>query len=371
MEPPSVYALEVRGVTKTFKNTTALDGVSLEIEAGELVVILGPSGCGKSTLLAIVAGLEEADSGEIYMGGRPILDLSPRDRDVAMVFQSYALYPHMTVRENLGFGLRMRKQEKGTIAANVEEVAEVLNIAHLLERKPRQLSGGERQRVAMGRALARRPQVFLLDEPLSNLDALLRAQIRTEIKKLHAELGTTMVFVTHDQVEAMTLADRIAIMDKGRIVQVGTPHEIYERPLTSFVASFLGSPGMNVIDASSRETGDRLCLGSGRVALRTGAWRPPANCLVGFRPESIALCTEGAPRGDADLCFRGTVEMLEPTGADLFAVIHGDGFRARGRFGNGVLEAGTQANFAVAKDDLHFFERESGQRLEVVRTLQD
>jgi len=373
-------ALTILGVTKTFKGVRALDDVSLDIEPGELMFILGHSGCGKSTLLDVVAGLEEADAGEIRLGDQPITDLSPRDRDVAMVFQSYALYPHMTVRQNMGFGLKMHKHPKEETAARGDEGARLRGIADLLDRKPRQLSGGERQRVAMGRALARRPQVFLLDEPLSNLDALLRAQIRSDIKKLHAELGTTMVLVTHDQVEAMTLADRMAIMDRGRIVQVGTPADIYGRPRTSFVASFLGSPGMNIVEAMNDGVDGRLRLGaSALLRLHGDGTRVPERCLVGFRPEDVALIDgDSASSGGADggrleiagadeagLRFVGEVEVLEPTGADLFVSLDCAGFHVKGRFANDALAAGQRARFLVDHADLHFFDSDSGERLEL------
>ena len=258
--------IEVRNVTKAFPgDVLALDDVSLTIGDGEFIALVGPSGCGKSTLLRSVAGLEEVTSGEIAIGGRDVTDLAPRHRDIAMVFQSYALYPHMSVRQNLGYGLKVRRTPKSEIRKRVDEIAELLGLAELLERKPAQLSGGQRQRVAMGRAIVRQPQAFLMDEPLSNLDAKLRVGMRASLAQLHQQLGVTTVYVTHDQVEAMTLGQRVAVMRDGRILQVDTPQTLYERPRDVFVAGFIGSPAMNLVEATI--DGGDVVFGQFRIPL--------------------------------------------------------------------------------------------------------
>ena len=241
----------LKDVTKVFdREVVAVDHLNLKVEHGEFVVLVGPSGCGKSTTLRMIAGLEEVTEGEIYIDGRLVNDLPPKDRDVAMVFQNYALYPHMTVYQNMAFGLKMRKYPKSEIEQRVKEAAEILGITHLLDRKPKALSGGERQRVAVGRAIVRRPKVFLFDEPLSNLDAKLRVQMRTEISKLHSQLGATMIYVTHDQMEAMTMGDRIVVLKDGVVQQVDTPLNLYNRPANRFVAGFIGSPSMNFLEGT-------------------------------------------------------------------------------------------------------------------------
>ena len=250
----------LRNIVKTFDRTPAVQGIDLDIADREFIVLVGPSGCGKSTTLRMIAGLEEATSGEIYIGDQLVNDVPPKDRDIAMVFQNYALYPHMTVFENMSFGLRLKKFPKPEIKERVEAAARILDITELLDRRPKQLSGGQRQRVAMGRAIVRNPKVFLFDEPLSNLDAKLRVQMRTEIKKIHQKVTTTTVYVTHDQVEAMTLADRVVIMNAGRIDQIGTPHEVYHAPKTQFVAGFIGSPTMNLLPCRLVENGSGLTV---------------------------------------------------------------------------------------------------------------
>src|SRR6202045_1678340 len=250
----------LRNIVKTFDKTPAVQGIDLDIADREFIVLVGPSGCGKSTTLRMIAGLEEATSGEIYIGDQLVNDVPPKDRDIAMVFQNYALFPPMTVFENMSFGLRLKKFPKAEIKQRVERAARILDITELLERRPRQLSGGQRQRVAMGRAIVRNPKVFLFDEPLSNLDAKLRVQMRTEIKKVHQQVRTTTVYVTHDQVEAMTLADRVVVMNGGRIEQIGTPHELYHFPKTRFVAGFIGSPAMNFMNGRLETNGAGLSL---------------------------------------------------------------------------------------------------------------
>src|SRR2546422_3970502 len=255
--------VSLRKVVKRFDDTEAVRGIDLEIADKEFVVLVGPSGCGKSTTLRMIAGLEEISAGEIAVDGEVVNDVPPKDRDMAMVFQNYALYPHMTVYENMSFGLRLKRYPKDEIARRVREAARILDIAELLDRKPRQLSGGQRQRVAMGRAIVRNPKVFLFDEPLSNLDAKLRVQMRTEIKRVHQKVRTTTVYVTHDQVEAMTLADRVVVMNKGRIEQIGPPNELYHAPKTRFVAGFIGSPAMNMVPGTARVNGDGACVDFG------------------------------------------------------------------------------------------------------------
>ena len=280
----------LRGVDKRFGDVTAVAAVDLEMRAGELLVLVGPSGCGKSTLLRLIAGLEEPTAGEVWIGGRPVNDVAPGDRDVAMVFQSYALYPHMTVAQNLGFGLRVRGAGRAEVAGRVEGAADVLGLTELLERRPGQLSGGQQQRVALGRAMVRDPGVFLFDEPLSNLDAGLRLRTRDEIASLHHRLGTTMIFVTHDQVEALSLGQRVAVMDRGRIQQVGTPREIYRRPGNLFVAGFVGSPPINRLPVA-RDRGDRLAGGPFVFPGRS----PHPTATLGVRPEDLTVAAISSP----------------------------------------------------------------------------
>ena len=266
-------SIEIRAVDKAFGNTQVLHGVDLEVADGEFLVLVGPSGCGKSTLLRLIAGLDEVSGGEVVIGGRVVNDLAAKDRDIAMVFQNYALYPHMTVRDNMAFSLRMRNETKATIAKKVADAAETLNLTPYLDRYPRQLSGGQRQRVAMGRAIVRDPEVFLFDEPLSNLDAKLRVQMRVEIKSLHQRLHATSIYVTHDQIEAMTMADRIVVLQDGRVEQIGTPLELYDRPSNLFVAGFIGSPAMNLVRGRMRRR--RRCrLGRGRRRRQAAGFLP-------------------------------------------------------------------------------------------------
>src|SRR5256885_5870282 len=286
----------LRNIVKTFDRTPAVAGIDLDISDREFVVLVGPSGCGKTTTLRMIAGLEEATSGEIYIGDQLVNDVPPKDRDIAMVFQNYALYPHMTVYENMSFGLRLKKFPKPEIKERVENAALILDITDLLGRRPKQLSGGQRQRVAMGRAIVRNPKVFLFDEPLSNLDAKLRVQMRMEIKKVHQKVTTTTVYVTHDQVEAMTLADRVVVMNHGRIEQVGSPNELYHNPATRFVASFIGSPAMNFIPCQLEDAGGKLQI---RLSDKVAFPLPPARAaryqkisrsdklLLGIRPEHV------------------------------------------------------------------------------------
>ena len=310
--------IELEGVTKTFSGgVVAVDDVSLVIEDGEFMVLVGPSGCGKSTLLRSIAGLEEVHYGRILVGDRDVTDLAPRRRDVAMVFQSYALYPHMTVRQNLGYGLKVRRTQKREIQRRVEEVARTLGLEELLARKPAQLSGGQRQRVAMGRAIVREPQAFLMDEPLSNLDAKLRVGMRTSLAQLHARLGVTTVYVTHDQVEAMTLGQRVAVMRDGRILQVDHPQRLYEEPRNLFVAAFIGSPAMNLVEAAI--DGDEVVFGDFRVGLDPQR-RPPRGTervVLGIRPEAFEdaeLASGELPRLDV------VVEVVEELGSDAHVV---------------------------------------------------
>ena len=304
-------SIEIKSAVKKFGDVEVLHGVDIAIEDGEFVVLVGPSGCGKSTLLRMIAGLESITEGEIQISNKVVNWLQPKERDIAMVFQNYALYPHMTVFQNMGFSLRIRGMAEKKITGRVGATSDILSLNELLERFPRQLSGGQRQRVAMGRAIVRAPQAFLFDEPLSNLDARLRVQMRTEIKALHARLGTTSVYVTHDQVEAMTMADRIVVMSEGHVEQIGSPLEVYDNPVNTFVASFIGSPGINLIEGTVRRI-------NGNVVVETseGIHLPLKNNITvkdgkpvtyGIRPEHIAL-------GDGG--FRGEVDLIEPTGAE-------------------------------------------------------
>jgi multiple sugar transport system ATP-binding protein len=312
--------VSIRGLQKRYGGVEALSGINLDIPDGEFTVLVGPSGCGKSTLLRTIAGLEEITGGTIAINSEIVNNMRPRDRDVAMVFQDYALYPHMTVFNNIGFGLTARKLPKPEIETRVKSAARMLDIERLLDRYPRQLSGGQRQRVAIGRAIVRNPQIFLFDEPLSNLDAQLRDEMRSEIKRLHQELGTTMIYVTHDQIEAMTLADRIVLLRDGKIEQAGQPLELYERPATHFVAGFLGSPQMNFIPAKLSAAQDKpvieLEAGGDSLPLPRMLAETPkhGNLILGIRPQHISRAeTSGARKGHALVTAK--VELVQPTGS--------------------------------------------------------
>ena len=327
----------LRNIVKTFDRTPAVQGMDLDISDREFIVLVGPSGCGKSTTLRMIAGLEEATSGEIYIGDQLVNDVPPKDRDIAMVFQNYALYPHMTVFENMSFGLRLKKFPKPEIRERVQNAARILDITDLLDRRPKQLSGGQRQRVAMGRAIVRNPKVFLFDEPLSNLDAKLRVQMRTEIKKIHQTVTTTTVYVTHDQVEAMTLADRVVIMNGGRIDQIGTPHEVYHKPRTQFVAGFIGSPTMNFLSCRLVENGAGLTVRlSDWLALpvpasREARYRPHVGheLIFGLRPEHIREGRGDIPPGMA--AFEARLDVVEPMGMETMVYFLVDGVEVCGR----------------------------------------
>lgn len=311
--------VRVIGLRKKFDKTVAVDNVSFEVKDGEFVILLGPSGCGKTTTLRCIAGLETPDEGEIYIGDKLVNDLPPKDRDVAMVFQSYALYPHMSVYDNLAFPLKMRKYPKDEIDRRVREVARLLRIEDLLDRRPRQLSGGQQQRVALGRALVRNPQVWLMDEPLSNLDAKLRVYMRAELKKLQKDLGITTIYVTHDQAEAMAMGDRIAVMDRGKILQYDEPHAVYDNPANIFVAGFLGSPPMNFIDAAVVERDARMVLDAGifqyqlpdDLAKLLRERLTGDKVVIGFRPEHMILSIEKTPES----VFQADVYVVEPMGS--------------------------------------------------------
>ena len=299
----------VRNVRKSYGETRVIHGIDVEIEDGSFVVLVGPSGCGKSTLLRIIAGLEEVSEGAILIGGEEVNDMDPKERDIAMVFQNYGLYPHMTVARNMGFALKLSKVAKAEIDERVERAAEILDLGALLDRYPRQLSGGQRQRVAMGRAIVRDPQVFLFDEPLSNLDAKLRVQMRAEIKRLHQRLKVTTVYVTHDQIEAMTMADRIVVMHEGVVKQAGTPLELYDRPENLFVAGFIGSPAMNFFEARAGEGALRLADGQTLPAPAGSSLADGRDVVLGIRPEDLAIAETG---------LAASIDLVEPTGAEIY-----------------------------------------------------
>lgn len=339
----------------------AVKGVSLDIPDGEFVVLVGPSGCGKSTLLRMVAGLETITSGTISIGDRVVNDLEPAERDIAMVFQNYALYPHMSVRQNLEYGLKNRKMDKVEIARRVDQAAGILEIAPLLARKPGQLSGGQRQRVAMGRAIVREPEAFLFDEPLSNLDAKLRVQMRAEIRRLQRKLATTSLYVTHDQLEAMTLADRLVVLNGGRIEQAGTPMDVYERPASIFVATFIGSPAMNLIPVQAAGGGVPGLTGLGDLAVG-----PSIGQTLGIRPEHMRLVEE-AQAVPGELLADLTVTGVEVVGAEsyVYGALPDKGPEIAVRVpGYSHLEPGTQVRAAAPLDALHRFDGESGRRLD-------
>ncbi|MFQ6546585.1 ABC transporter ATP-binding protein [Aestuariibius sp. 2305UL40-4] len=342
--------LALRNLTKRYGETQVLHGIDLDIADGEFVVLVGPSGCGKSTTLRMIAGLEEISAGDVSIGGRVVNNLEPKDRDIAMVFQNYAIYPHMTVAKNIGFGLRASKLPKADKEKRIAEVAEILDMTPLLARKPAQLSGGQRQRVAIGRAMVRDPAVFLFDEPLSNLDAQLRTQMRLEIKKLHQSVGSTIVFVTHDQVEAMTLADRIVIMKDGHIQQVGTPDEVYRQPANTFVAQFIGAPSMNMIEAEASDMAAKLPGGTD-ITLPI-ATRGPV--LLGVRPDDLHPV-------DGPALVEGRVTVREPLGPDtLIYVETAAGEMVAKADARRPPEVGSTVRLGAAPDDLHVFDRASG-----------
>jgi sn-glycerol 3-phosphate transport system ATP-binding protein len=353
-------AISIRNVSKRYGSgrsaNPVIHGVSAEINDGEFVVIVGPSGCGKSTLLRMVAGLEEISGGEIAISGRVVNDTEPSERDIAMVFQNYALYPHMSVFDNMAYGLKIAKLPIAEIKQRVDKAATILQLGPYLQRKPRELSGGQRQRVAMGRAIVRQPQVFLFDEPLSNLDAKLRAQTRLEIQKLHAELGVTSLFVTHDQVEAMTLAQRMIVMNAGRMEQIGTPEEVYHRPATTFVAGFIGSPPMNLIKGVA--DGSRFIV-DGQTLPLPGAAPRSGELILGLRPEHASLRPAG------NLGWQLKVEMLEMLGAERLVYCSAGSvlFTVRVEATLVPPKVGDIVTLQAAPDQLHWFDAVTTQRI--------
>ncbi|HEY1824046.1 MAG TPA: ABC transporter ATP-binding protein [Trebonia sp.] len=353
--------MELTALTKRFGQTTAVNEVSLDIGDGEFMVLLGPSGCGKSTLLRMAAGLIEPDGGQVLVGGRDVTHQPPRDRDLAMVFQSYALYPHLSVERNITFPLRARRLPRAQVAEKLQAVAEALELTSLLHRKPRELSGGQRQRVALGRALVRDPGAFLMDEPLSNLDAKLRAATRRELSALHRRLASTFIYVTHDQVEAMTMATRVAVLNEGRLEQAGTPEQVYDEPASAFVAGFLGSPGMNLIPATvaSGDDGQLTVRAPGITVPLWAGTAPARDVLLGIRPERLAIA------GPAGAMITATATVVENLGNDEVAYLRtpdGTLLALRGPRPLG-LEAGAAAGLTVAPADVHLFDPASGRRL--------
>src|SRR5262245_51505731 len=360
--------LELRNVVKSYGIYEAVRGIDLDVEDNEFVVFVGPSGCGKSTTLRMVAGLEHISSGEIVIGGQVVNRLGPGKRDIAMVFQSYALYPHMTVRENISFCLEQQRLPQPEIDGRITRAAEMLHISELLSRRPGQLSGGQRQRVAMGRAIVRNPKVFLFDEPLSNLDAKLRVQMRTEIKRVHQKVRTTTVYVTHDQVEAMTLADRVVVMHHGRIEQIGAPHELYHAPLTRFVAGFIGSPAMNFIPCTLEEADGALRVRlSDDIVLpvppsRAGRYRSHAGrpgLTFGLRPEHL---TDGKPNGEAQpATIDAAIEVTEPLGMETLVFFRVNGIDVCGRVApNAGAREGVRMRLAASLDNMHLIDDATG-----------
>ena len=349
-------SLEIAGINKRFgngdKSVEVLRRVDIHVAPGEFLILVGPSGCGKSTLLNIIAGLDDPTEGEVRIGGKNVVGMPPRDRDIAMVFQSYALYPTMSVADNIGFALEMRKMPKAERQKRIDEVAAMLQISHLLDRRPSQLSGGQRQRVAMGRALARQPQLFLFDEPLSNLDAKLRVEMRAEIKRLHQASGITSVYVTHDQVEAMTLGSRIAVMKGGVVQQLGTPDDIYNRPANTYVATFIGSPTMNLLRGAA--TGGQF--GIQGAALNLAAPASANEVLLGVRPEHLVM-HDSAP-------WRGKVSVVEPTGPDTYVVVDtAAGSVTLRTDAQTRVQPGDSVGLAVEPANAHWFDASSENRL--------
>lgn len=326
-------SVTLKNVTKIYDKKKVIDNVDLNINDKEFVVLVGASGCGKSTLLRMIAGLEDITDGEICIGDKKVNDVHPKDRDIAFVFQSYALYPHMTVRENIAFGLKMRKVDKETIEKKVQEAAEILDLGEYLDRKPKQLSGGQRQRVALGRAIVRNPKVFLMDEPLSNLDAKLRVQMRSEIKKLHEKLQTTFIYVTHDQTEALTMGDRVVVLNNGIIQQADSPENIYNNPANTFVAGFVGSPQMNFIDGKILDKGD---------------------CIVGIRPEKMVT--------GGDIKLNVKIDITELLGSEKIAYFTIGDKKCSAKL-PADFQLGETLELSINPDDLYFFDKETGKRI--------
>jgi multiple sugar transport system ATP-binding protein len=363
-----VAKIVLEGVTKRFKGATAVDDLDLEVEDGEFLVIVGPSGCGKTTTLRMLAGFDTPTAGSVMIGGKRVNAMPPKDRNLAMVFQNYALFPHMTVAKNLSFGMKIRHEPKATIDSEIARVADMLGIEPLLGRKPSQLSGGERQRVALGRALLRKPQAFLLDEPLSNLDAALRTQMRTELQRIHRQFPVTTIYVTHDQVEAMTMADRVALMDKGRLQQIAAPQAMYEEPASAFVAGFIGSPKINLIPGRLHKNGSSVtvsCLscdiamnGSAGEALRNGS---ADDLLVGFRPEEIR--PTAAVSADRPV-VTGTVEVIEPLGPETHVVVRVGEETLTCKFpARAGLSVGGSIRLELDADQMKLFDAQTGDRI--------
>ncbi|MDB5562399.1 MAG: sugar transporter, ATP-binding protein [Hyphomicrobiales bacterium] len=355
--------LSIKGVRKSFGSVEVLKNIDIELEDGGFLVLLGPSGCGKSTLLSIIAGLEPGSGGDIVIGERNVNNVHPKDRNIAMVFQSYALYPTMAVRRNIGFGLEMRKVEAKERDAAVQRAAELLQIEHLLDRKPGQLSGGQRQRVAMGRAIVRDPDLFLFDEPLSNLDAKLRVEMRTEIKRLHDRLGTSVVYVTHDQIEAMTLGTKVAVMKGGVIQQLADPQTIYEKPANMFVAGFIGSPTMNFLAGTLEQMDGALALRHGGATLALPGLEQDAQAFIGkqvvagIRPETFYP-------GQGQGTLSGTVDVVEPTGPDTMVILNVGGQLLTARLGSrGRPKLGDTMTLGVDTAAINLFDPESGNRI--------
>ena len=362
--------IKLNKVCKRYGETSVIEGLDLQIREKEFMVLVGPSGCGKSTLLRMIAGLEEVSDGALSIGDRIVNNVHPKDRDVAMVFQSYALYPHMTVRENISFGLKVRKTPQATIDKLVNEVSETLGLAQLLDRKPKALSGGQRQRVALGRAIVRKPSVFLFDEPLSNLDAELRVQMRAEISKLQKRLQITSVYVTHDQVEAMTMGHRITVLSGGNVMQVGTPLELYESPANVFVAGFIGTPPMNLIKATISDGGDKI-EAEGLTLQPTGANEELTAVLkahkgrkivLGIRPEHIGSGPTWEKEGYAR--FSGEVDVVEPLGHEVITHVKNGNVRLVAKLPpNLIPELGSELTLSIRPDILHLFDQDTEQRL--------
>ena len=354
--------LDISNLTKAYGDNVVLHGISVTIADGEFVSLIGSSGCGKSTLLRTIAGLESITDGTISMDGRIINTLPPKDRDIAMVFQNYALYPHLTVAENMGFSLKLRKVDKATARKAVEEAAELLGLTDYLDRPPRALSGGQRQRVAMGRAIVRNPKVFLFDEPLSNLDAKLRVQMRLEIKTLQKRLGTTSVYVTHDQVEALTMSDRLGLLNRGNVEQIGTPSEVYHRPANTFVATFIGSPAMNLLEGTYLREGDLSTLDVAGTRISLPGHPDLTNgstVTVGIRPEHLVPVAQAA-----EGCFKLAVGLSETTGAQT--LVHGtagDQDLAAMLSGDFSPPPGSELTIKPQADAMHLFDAKSGTRL--------